>query len=151
MPLIYVNGELQSEQAAHISVYDRGFLLGDGLFETLRVSRGRVLHLDQHLARLSTGAAVLGFDLPPRAELAAAVEGTLAANDLAANDLAGSDAVVRLTVSRGIGPRGLAPLPHPSPTVVVIVNTALTWDPLSLTFTAYYLSLIHISEPTRPY
>ncbi len=115
MSIVYVNGELLPEQAAHISVYDRGFLLGDGLFETMRATRGRVLHLDQHLARLGRGAAVLGFELLPQAELAAAVRATLAANDLSRGE-----AVVRLTVSRGAGPRGLAPPLHPSLTVVII-------------------------------
>ncbi len=98
MSIVYVNGELLPEQAAHISVYDRGFLLGDGLFETMRATRGRVLHLDQHLARLGRGAAVLGFELLPQAELAAAVRCTLAANDLVERD-----AIVRLTVSRDRG------------------------------------------------
>lgn len=115
MSFVHVNGELLPEQNARISVHDRGFLLGDGLFETMRAARGRVLHLDQHLARLSRGAAVLGFELPPQAGLADAVHSTLAANDLSSRE-----AVVRLTVSRGVGPRGLGPPLRPSPTVVII-------------------------------
>ncbi|WP_423223256.1 aminotransferase class IV [Candidatus Amarolinea aalborgensis] len=115
MSFVHVNGELLPEQNARISVHDRGFLLGDGLFETMRAAGGRVLHLDQHLARLSRGAAVLGFELPPQAGLADAVHSTLAANDLASRE-----AVVRLTVSRGVGPRGLGPPLRPSPTVVII-------------------------------
>jgi len=117
MSFVYLNGDLLSEQNVHISVHDRGFLLGDGLFETMRATGGRVLHLDQHLARLGRGAAVLGFELPPRAALADAVRGTLAANDLM-----GREAVVRLTVSRGVGPRGLTPPLHPSPTVVIVAS-----------------------------
>jgi len=115
MSFVYVNGELLLEGDARISVYDRGFLLGDCLFETMRAARGRVLHLDQHLARLGRGAAVLGFELPPAGELADALRSTLAANDLL-----GREAVVRLTVSRGVGPRGLAPPLRPSLTVVII-------------------------------
>lgn len=126
MFFIYVNGELLAEQDARVSVHDRGFLLGDGLFETIRARRGHALHLDQHLARLRAGAAVLGFDPPPPAELATAVQRTLAANSLAA-----SEAVVRLTVTRGAGPRGLAPPPSPSPTVVVSA-AALSAPPLPL-------------------
>lgn len=132
MSFVHVNGELLPEQNARISVHDRGFLLGDGLFETMRAARGRVLHLDQHLARLSRGAAVLGFELPPRAGLADAVHSTLAANDLSSRE-----AVVRLTVSRGVGPRGLAPPLRPSPTVVII--TAPLTAPLPVQQTAITL------------
>jgi branched-chain amino acid aminotransferase len=132
MSFVHVNGELLPEQNARISVHDRGFLLGDGLFETMRAAGGRVLHLDQHLARLSRGAAVLGFELPPRAGLADAVHSTLAANDLSSRE-----AVVRLTVSRGVGPRGLAPPLRPSPTVVII--TAPLTAPLPVQQTAITL------------
>jgi branched-chain amino acid aminotransferase len=128
MSMVHVNGELLPEQTAHISVYDRGFLLGDGLFETMRATRGRVLHLDQHLARLGRGATVLGLDLPSQAELADAVRSTLAANDLSSRE-----AVVRLTVSRGVGPRGLAPPLHPSPTVVIVAMPLTAHQPLQQT------------------
>lgn len=114
MTLIYVNGELLAGPSAHVSVQDRGFLLGDGLFETLAVYRGHILGLEQHLARLQRGAGVLGFDPPPAAELAAALRRTLAANGWQEQD-----AMLRLTVSRGAGPRGLLPPVQPTPTVVI--------------------------------
>ncbi|MBK9230756.1 MAG: aminotransferase class IV [Anaerolineae bacterium] len=119
MSLVYVNGQMQPAQSAQVSARDRGFLLGDGLFETLAAYRGRILGLDQHLTRLQHGANVLGFDPPPAAELAAAARHTLAANGLQAQD-----AILRLTVSRGAGPRGLLPPAQPTPTVVI---TAAPW------------------------
>lgn len=109
-----VNGQLQPLDGAHLSARDRGFLLGDGLFETMRVRQGRVVRLTRHLARLRAGAAVIRLPIPwGDGELAAIISQTLAAGHL-------SEAVVRLTISRGVGPgRGLLPEAGMSPTLVV--------------------------------
>ena len=102
--LVWLNGKLQDVSEARIAPQDRGFTLGDGLFETLRVASGVVLHLERHLARLAAGAAVLRLavdeSLVRRAvsELLAAVQPDSAA--------------LRLTLSRGEGPRGLLPPPE---------------------------------------
>ena len=113
-PAVSVNGQLLSLAGPHLSALDRGFLLGDGLFETMRVRQGYVVRWERHVARLRAGAAVL--DLPivwPDDDLADIVRRTLAAGGL-------TEAVVRLTISRGVNPaRGLLPPPHPSPTLVV--------------------------------
>src|SRR4030095_2072762 len=61
---IYQNGFYLDENRAHISFYDRGFLAGEGLFETLRVTQGHVLFFEEHFARLSDSAKVLDFKLP---------------------------------------------------------------------------------------
>jgi len=110
---VYVDGCLRPVARACVSALDRGFTLGDGLFETMRARGDRVLFLDEHLARLREGAATLGLPPPPDADLRAAIALTLADNRLAA-------AVARLTVTRGrdLG-RGLDPPTDPRATVVV--------------------------------
>jgi len=93
---------------------DRGFTLGDGLFETIRVRGGRLLFLGLHLARLRAGAEQIGLSTVPDDEtLTGAICLTLEANGLC-------DAAVRLTVSRGVpAHRGLSPDPESAPSVVV--------------------------------
>ncbi len=111
--MIWLNEGLRPAGAGAISAADRGFTLGDGLFETLRCREGEPLHLDAHLARLAEGAAVLGIALPlPPAGLAGAMRATLAANGL-------STAALRLTLTRGPGPRGLLPPAAPNPTLLI--------------------------------
>ena len=112
--LLWVNGELLPAGEAAVDPRDRGFTLGDGVFETMRVRGGAVLRIERHLSRLRAGAAVLGLSPLPRDEdLADAITRTLAANGL-------TDAAVRLTVTRGVPKsRGLLPHPEPSPSLVV--------------------------------
>jgi branched-chain amino acid aminotransferase len=62
--LVWLNGMLMSESEARLSIFDRGFTLGDGVFETMRIKEGRPLWLADHLARLQEGAAVLGIPVP---------------------------------------------------------------------------------------
>ena len=115
--MLYLDGHLVEPEQARIDPRDRGFLLGDGLFETMRAERGRVPFLDRHLDRLEASAAILGIPLPqPRAALAAAC-----LEVLQANGLTNCIAAVRLTLSRGPGPRGLAPPPEPEPTLLITV------------------------------
>jgi aminodeoxychorismate lyase len=97
---VWVNGRLVRGAEASVSVFDRSFLLGDGLFETMRVLDGRVFRLERHLARLEQSAERLRLKLTVTPdELARAVRETVATNAL-------QDAAVRLTVSRGVGPPG---------------------------------------------
>jgi branched-chain amino acid aminotransferase len=115
--LIYVNGELYPRERAVVSVFDSGFILGDGVWEGLRVHRGRIAFLDMHLDRLYEGARAIDMDLGmDRAALTAALYHTLAANHME------EGVHVRLMVTRGLkstpyqDPRvGIGP-----PTVVVI-------------------------------
>lgn len=116
MNRVQINGRLVPADEARVSVFDRGFLFGDGLFETMRAYGGRVFRLREHLDRLERSAARIGLRLP--GGLADAVGETLAANGIA-------EAAVRLTVSRGPG-QGLAPPERPAPTVVVSVRPAPT-------------------------
>jgi branched-subunit amino acid aminotransferase/4-amino-4-deoxychorismate lyase len=107
---IWLDGRLLPSDAAHISVYDRGFQLGDGIFEALRARRGVAIELAGHLARLHGSLAALAFELPFGDEVVAAgIDELLAAEGW---DGAGSpdgiespgDAVIRITVSRGFDP-----------------------------------------------
>jgi branched-chain amino acid aminotransferase len=92
---VYLNGRFVDEKEAVVSAADRGFLYGDGLFETMRAYSGRVFRLGEHLRRLSSSARVLRIPLKTApAGLEAAVERLLAVNRL-------RDAYVRITLSRG--------------------------------------------------
>jgi branched-chain amino acid aminotransferase len=95
--LIWVNGELLPRERAVVSVFDSGFVLGDGVWEGLRVAHGHPAFLDQHLDRLEEGARALMLDLGlTRERLTAAIYETLRANEM-------TDGVhVRLMVTRGV-------------------------------------------------
>ena len=106
---VWVDGRVLSADEPHLSVFDRGFQLGDAVFETLRSRSGRVTELDEHVARLRRSAEGLGFALP--ADIGNALERGIA-DLLAAEALAGpdGDASIRITVSRGpYRGRGLLP------------------------------------------
>lgn len=94
---IYVNGQLYARMEAKVSVFDAGFVLGDGVWEGIRLHRGKLVFLDAHLDRLFAGASAIGLDIGrSRAELIAAIEQTLAANAM-------TDGVhIRLMVTRGL-------------------------------------------------
>lgn len=113
---VQLNGRLVSKQEAKISVFDRGLLYGDGLFETLRTYRGQPFLLKEHLARLQVSADFLGLVVPRRPwrrDLAALLK---------RNGLLATDAWVRITVTRGVGARGLLPPAQPRPTVIVMAG-----------------------------
>ncbi|HEY1855698.1 aminotransferase class IV [Acidocella sp.] len=110
--MIWLNGALVAAEAARIDPADRGLLLGDGLFETLRVAAGVPRHAMRHLARLQAGALLLRLDLPDADVLHDALAAVVTAHRLA-------DGVLRLTVTRGAGPRGVLPVRPQRPTVLV--------------------------------
>ena len=116
--LIFLNGQFVPEERAVVSVFDRGFLYGDGLFETMRVFRGRPFRWEQHLNRLQRGADFLKIKLPfaPDA-LRQFAEQLIAKNNL-------PDALLRLTLSRGIGMRGYSPKGAGNPTIVMSLHPA---------------------------
>jgi branched-chain amino acid aminotransferase len=95
--LVYVNGELVPRDEARVSVFDAGFALGDGVWEGLRLHKGRLLFLEAHLDRLLAGAKAIALDPGlTRDELAAALERTLAANGMT------DGAHLRLMATRGL-------------------------------------------------
>lgn len=113
------DGRLVAADVAHLSAFDRGFQLGDGVFETLRARAGRIVELSEHLARLRRSADGLAIDLPAdlNARIGRALDALLAADGLAGPE---ADASVRITVSRGASAsRGLLPTDEVPPTVVV--------------------------------
>ncbi len=115
MNLGWVNGQLVPLDRPQLSVFDRGFTLGDGLFETMRAYGGRVFRLQDHLERLARSATLI--DLPIPSGLAAAVVETLNANGL-------EEAAIRLTISRGPAPPGLRPPGTPRPSCVITARPA---------------------------
>lgn len=109
----WLNGGLVDE--VRIDSSDRGFALGDGLFETLRVSDGRPCRVGLHLERLRAGAGVLDLPLP-------FLEPALVAGMAALIAVTGLDqGVLRLTVTRGPGPRGVLPPATVHPTVLMMM------------------------------
>jgi len=112
--IVYLNGRFVAARDARVSAFDRGFLYGDGLFETVRAYRGAVFALNEHFARLRASAAWLGFALPP-VDWPRAIHALLRRNRLLA-----CDASVRLTVTRGAGRPGLVPPRECRPTVLMV-------------------------------
>jgi len=111
---IWLDGGLVDARGPHLNVTDRGFQLGDGLFETARARRGIVIELDEHLERLRLGCLALGLNLTVSDDqLADAIAELLAAEELDGTGREGraaGDAAIRITVSRGpIERRGLLP------------------------------------------
>ena len=117
--LIWVNGELKAKAEAMVSVYDSGFMLGDGIWEGMRLYDGRWAFLDDHMDRLFEAAKAIDLDIGlTRADLIAALEKTRAANGMQ------TDAHARLMVTRGVKVR---PFQHPGfsqsgPTIVIIME-----------------------------
>ena len=116
--IVWLNGDLVPADEARIDPRDRGLLLGDGVFETLAASAGRLFRLADHLARMGRGADLLGLPAPPR-DLEDAALATLAANGLADDD-----AALRITYTRGPGPRGLPPPSSPETTLLITAARA---------------------------
>ena len=116
MMRVWQDGRIVMPEEAHVSIADRGLLLGDGLFETMAVHNAQVFDLDAHLERLAAGFGVLGFieavDLP---KLRAGIARYIAAEEA-------SRAVLRVTVTRGAGPRGLTPPEVPRPTIFMTLS-----------------------------
>jgi aminodeoxychorismate lyase len=114
--IVFFNGKFLLEQQAVVSVFDRSFLYGDGLFETALVVNGMPFRWTQHLQRLEAGAAFLGIKLPfDPAELRAFAERLLRENRTC-------EGLIRLTLSRGIGLRGYSPRGANSPVIVMTTH-----------------------------
>lgn len=113
---LWFNGEIADARDVRIDPADRGFLLGDGLFETMLALHGHMLFADEHMLRLGAAAELIGLPLPySLAEIEIACADLLDANGL--DDAA--RASVRVTVTRGPGPRGLALPAEPKPSVLI--------------------------------
>jgi len=113
---VYLNDKFVPQEEAVVSVFDHGFLYGDGVYETLRAYHGQVFKLAEHLARLERSASRIQLHLPAGPErLTDLVRETLSRNLL-------QEAYLRITVSRGTGEVGLDPALCKTPTLVIIAK-----------------------------
>jgi branched-chain amino acid aminotransferase len=123
---VWLDGRLRPAEAPHLSVADRGFQLGDGIFETARVRRGVVIELEEHLRRLHESATAIALHLPVDDDrLVSGIDEVVRAEGLASDGTAGppGDAAIRLTVSRGpVERRGLLPHGWESATATVAIQ-----------------------------
>ena len=111
---VYANGDFVPQDQAVTSIYDHGFLYGDGVFEGIRAYNGRVFRLDEHIDRLYDSAMAIMLDIPlSKDEMKQAILETLRVNGLV-------DAYIRPIVSRGIGDLGLDPRKCLVPNVFII-------------------------------
>lgn len=117
---IFLNDRFVQDQEAVVSVFDHGFLYGDGVYETIRSYGARIFMRDHHLARLQRSAEAIGLTIPIPAHrwphlLQEAMERNEVGNER-------TDAYIRITVSRGAGEIGLDPALCPTPTVVIMAK-----------------------------
>ena len=135
---IWIDGVLLDRSEAKVSVYDHGYLYGDGIFEGIRIYGGRIFKLASHLKRLLQSAEMIRLKLRWSVEeIDRAVRQTVEANGL-------RDGYIRLVVSRGVGSLGLNPFKCPQPTMVVIA------DSIELYPAALYESGMKIIVAQRP-
>ena len=114
--LVYVNGAFVPKEEAKISVFDHGYLYGDGIYETMRAYQGTLFLLDKHLVRLKHSADAISLKLPlPLDQIGDALKESLSKNRL-------GDAYVRIQISRGPGEIGLDPGLCPEPTMVIVAK-----------------------------
>ncbi len=115
-PIVYINGLFWTIDKANISVLDRGFTYGDGLFETMRVYSGKIFRLEHHLDRLFQSARSIFIELPiTKNEIRSAIYAALKLNGL-------SNSIVRLTVTRGELDSGVNVDYSSPPTIVILVK-----------------------------
>lgn len=137
--MIWLDGTLHEGATAPFDLADRGLLLADGLFETISVFGGTPFRLGYHLDRLAAGARTLGFAIDRTA-----AERAVAALVARAQDGRG---VVRVTVTRGSGPRGLAPPPSPRPTTFAALAP---WTPAIAATPVRLATLVTRRNETSP-
>lgn len=123
--IVFLNGQLVPEEQATVSVFDRSFLYGDGLFETMRVANGKPFRWWDHMERLRKGGDFLGIKIPFGCKMLE----QFAAELILQNQM--SSALLRLTVSRGVGLRGYSPKGADKPVLVMTLHppppAATTW------------------------
>lgn len=115
-PLVWVNGRLVPKSQASVNVYDHGLLYGDGVFEGIRVYRGRIFLLKQHMDRLWRCAEGIRLKINiSREEMVTIQRRCIEANEI-------TDGYIRLIVTRGIGTLGLDPRRCPEPGIICIAD-----------------------------
>ena len=135
---VYIDGRFYPQEEAKVSVFDHGFLYGDGVFEGIRAYNGRVWKLDEHLVRLYESAKSLMLTIPLSPdEMREVVLETLRLNNL-------RDAYIRLVVSRGPGDLGLDPRKCPRPSVIIIADSISLYPEA-----VYHEGMKVVTVPTR--
>lgn len=114
--LIYINGDFVPESEACVSVFDRGFLYGDGVFETMRSYGGRIFRLGDHVRRLKQSADIIGLRLMQTHERLS----DICCQSLERNGLA--DAILRISVTRGVSAGGIGISRAAEPTIVAFAR-----------------------------
>ncbi len=121
--LVYLNDRFVPKEEAKVSVFDHGFLYGDGIYETMRTYSGKFFHLDRHLERLKHSADAIALALPlPLEKIRGVLYESLTVNKL-------TDAYVRIQISRGPGEIGLDPALCPAPTMVIVAQAFKDYPP----------------------
>jgi branched-chain amino acid aminotransferase len=122
--IAFIQGAFVPEEQAVVSIFDRAFRYGDALFEALLVRNGKMFRWPQHLQRLERSARFLKIALPYSVgELLAFASELISRNGI-------SDCVLRLQLSRGVGPRGYAPSGEEKPLVVMTLHPASSRESL---------------------
>ncbi|HWF19526.1 MAG TPA: aminotransferase class IV, partial [Verrucomicrobiae bacterium] len=116
--IVFLNGQFVLEEQALVSVLDRGFLYGDGVFETLRIFRSQPFRWAEHIDRFQHGTAFLKIDLPfAPIELFAHAQRLIELNAM-------PESLLRITLTRGVGARGYSPKGANRPTLAMTLHTA---------------------------
>lgn len=117
MTEVYLNGDFVPESEAKISVYDHGFLYGDGVFEGIRAYNKRIFKLKEHVDRLYESANTISLNIPmSKDEFARKIIETCRKNNMV-------DGYIRVVVSRGVGDLGLSPFNCKKPTIIIIAKS----------------------------
>jgi branched-chain amino acid aminotransferase len=112
---VYIDGRICARETAMVSVFDRGFLFGDSVYETIAFLAGRFVFLNEHLERLERSAKRIYLDMPARAQVAQAMRATVAATEL-------GEARIRVMVTRGEAGIDLDPATAHAPRLIVIAQ-----------------------------
>ncbi|MEM2535352.1 MAG: aminotransferase class IV, partial [Candidatus Nezhaarchaeales archaeon] len=121
-PLVYIDGNLVPKSQAKISVFDHGFLYGDGVFESVIVTDGVAFKLKEHIDRLYDSAKAICIDVPmSKEEMIKTIVDVVRANGF-------KNAYIRIIVTRGVGDLGLDPRKCSKPTIVIIVDKIKLYD-----------------------
>lgn len=125
LPMVYVNGKMLPKSQAAVNVFDHGLLYGDGVFEGIRVYKGKIFKCEQHIKRLYACAKAIRLDLDKhvsRDEMVRIQRDCIKANNLV-------DGYIRLIVTRGVGTLGLHPFKCPEPGVICIADQIQLFPP----------------------
>jgi branched-chain amino acid aminotransferase len=121
---VFIDGKFYSERDAKVSVFDHGFLYGDGIFEGIRIYNGRVFKLKEHIDRLFYSAKAILLEIPmTHAQIMKATVETCRKNKL-------RDGYIRLVVTRGIGTLGLNPRSCKNSSVIIIADKIQVYPPV---------------------